>query len=131
MLVYPLLREAAPWLAGDVRSFYDLVPFSFATLPLMFLVIAAEEILWRGLFFDAESDREPRARTASAVFAVIVGSCAYALGQLGPGVPVLALVALLMGALWAVEAALSKALVAPLVSHAIWTLWVFGVSPLE
>jgi membrane protease YdiL (CAAX protease family) len=128
--LYPLLRAAVPGLAADVAHFYDLVPFSASALPAIVLVIVAEELLWRGLFFDGVPlGALPVPRATALAFAV--GALAYGAGQLGPGEPVLAAVALFMGLLWAVEAVLTGALVASLVSHATWTLWVFGVAPLE
>ncbi len=124
-LLYPLVRALAPAVQGDVRFLYALVPVSAATLPVILVVVVAEELLWRGALQSALAVHHP---TASAV---VLSSALYAAAQLGLGAPILGAVALGLGLLWAVEASLTGRLVAPLVSHAMWTLTVFGVVPLE
>jgi uncharacterized protein len=122
VLLYPPLRDLdlVPGLADEVRRFYGIVPFTIVLVPLIALVAAAEELVWRGLFLAAFPNRS----------AVAVGAVAYALGQLG-GSPMLAAVALFFGVLWGIEAKLTRGLVAPMVSHLIWTTSVFGIWPLE
>lgn len=124
--LYPHLRDVLATQLGldidhEVRRFYDIIPFTAALVPLIVLVAAAEELLWRGLFFSA-FDGKP-------VLAVGVSALAYGLGQLG-GAPVLAGAALFFGVLWGIEAKLTKGLVAPMISHLMWTTSVFGVWPL-
>lgn len=129
VLLYPPLRDLdlVPGLADEVRRFYGIVPFTLVVVPLIVLVAAAEELVWRGLFLAAF----PNARTtAQLAGAIAVGAVAYALGQLG-GAPVLGGVALFFGVLWGIEAKLTRGLVAPMLSHLIWTTSVFGVWPLE
>ena len=129
VVLYPPLRDLqlVPGLADEVRRFYDIVPFTIVLVPLIVLVAAAEELVWRGLFLAAF----PAARTsAQLASAIAVASIAYALGQLG-GSPLLGAVALFFGVLWGVEAKLTKGLVAPMLSHLTWTASIFGVWPLE
>lgn len=129
VLLYPPLRDLqlVPGLAAEVRRFYGIVPFTIVLVPLIVLVAAAEELVWRGLFLAAF----PNARTSMQLAAAIaVASIAYALGQLG-GSPLLGAVALFFGVLWGVEAKLTKGIVAPMLSHLVWTASIFGVWPLE
>ncbi len=129
VLLYPPLRdlELVSGLADEVRRFYGIVPFTIVVVPLIVLVAAAEELVWRGLFLAAF----PHARTMGQLAgAIAVASVAYALGQLG-GSPLLAGAALFFGVLWGIEAKLTRGLVAPMLSHLIWTTSVFGVWPLE
>jgi membrane protease YdiL (CAAX protease family) len=123
VLLYPPLRDLAlvPGLADEVRRFYGIVPFTLVLVPLIVLVAAAEELVWRGLFLAAFPD---------ARVGILVGALAYGLGQLG-GSPMLGAVALFFGVLWGVQAKLTRGLVAPMVSHLMWTTAVFGVWPLE
>lgn len=125
VVLYPHVRalELVPGLAGEVKRFYGIVPFTLVIMPLIVLVAAAEELIWRGLFLAAV----PKGAGAAAI---AMGAVAYALGQLG-GSPMLAGVALFFGVLWGVEAKLTRGLVAPIVSHVMWTMSVFGIWPLE
>ena len=123
--LYPLLRAGVPGLADDVRAFYTLVPVSAVTVPVVLLIVVAEELLWRGALLASLKREHP------IVAAVALASVLYASAQLGAGLPVLAAAALGLGAAWAAEAVFTDGLFAPLVSHALWTLTVFGVFPLE
>lgn len=123
VVLYPHVRDLAlvPGLAVEVKRFYGIVPFTLVVVPLIVLVAAAEELIWRGLFLAA---------LPKGAVAIGMGAVAYALGQLG-GSAVLGGAALFFGVLWGVEAKLTKGLVAPLITHVIWTASVFGIWPLE
>jgi membrane protease YdiL (CAAX protease family) len=123
--LYPVAKHFLPFIGDDVAFLYRLVPVTRGTIPVVVLVIIAEELLWRGALLDALRADHP------AVSAVILASTSYAAAQLGLGVPLLAGAALLLGLLWAAEAVLTRSLIAPLISHAMWTLTVFGILPLE
>lgn len=122
LALYPVLRALVP-IAEPVRAFYALVPFSAAGLPLILLVASAEELLWRGLFLSA-------LRRSPVAAAIAISALAYGIGQLG-GAPLLGAVALVFGVIWGIEAKLTNGLVAPLISHVMWTTAIFGVFPLE
>ena len=125
VVMYPLITSVAPSVADDVRFLYKLMPATWASIPIILLVVAAEELLWRGALFDALRADHP------VLSAVVLLAMLYGAAQLGLGVPLLGVLGVGLGALWAAEAALTGGLVAPLISHAIWTIAVFGVIPLE
>ena len=124
-LAYPLIRDLFPGVAEDVRSVYRLLPATKLAVPVVLLVVVAEELLWRGALLDALRADHPLAS------AVVLSSTLYGAAQLGLGVPALAIVGFALGVVWAGTAAVTGRLVAPLVAHAIWTLTVFGAFPLE
>jgi uncharacterized protein len=128
-LAWPLVRALAPGVAADVGAFYGYLQAGPATVPLVCLVLVAEELLWRGALLDAARGRT-RA-SGGAALAVVATSLLYAAGQLGSGLPILAGVAMLLGCFWAVERIVTGSLLAPLISHAMWTLTVLVLRPLE
>jgi membrane protease YdiL (CAAX protease family) len=124
VVVYPWLRALLPPLAGEVRGLYASMPVTAATFPLVVAVVVAEELVWRGAALEA-------LRARGVVVAALASSIVYALGQAGSGLWVLPALALLLGALWALCTLVLRSALASLVAHAIWTLGVFTVWPLE
>jgi membrane protease YdiL (CAAX protease family) len=124
-LCYPIIRALIPGIADDVSSIYRLMPATWFSFPVVLLVVCAEELLWRGALLDALRADHPVAS------AIVLSTTLYATAQLGLGVPALAVVAFGLGILWSIEAILTGRLIAGLVSHAIWSVTVFGVFPLE
>lgn len=123
--LYPVLRELMPQLGDEVRAFQDLARVTPLTLPVVCLVVVAEELWWRGAWLAAWQDKH------GALVAVISTTTLYAGAQLGAGIPVLGAVALGLGALWALEAVLTQSVAASVVSHLLWTLCVSWIAPLE
>ena len=127
-LLYPLGKATAPGLAPDVAALYGELrapPGVLAALPLLVLVVAAEEVIWRGLLIDALSLRRrlPAAVLASSLF--------YTLPQVGSGSAVLFGLAIVCGALWGAERVWTRSLLAPTLTHLVWNLLVFVAFPLE
>lgn len=123
-LLWPVLRGLYPPMVDDVRQLYASIPVTPVTLPVVVLVVVAEELLWRGCLVTGE-------RSTLHLRAIVLVTLLYAGAQAGSGLPLLGAAGLLLGGVWAAEAIWTGSLLAPLVSHAIWTLAVFWVAPLD
>lgn len=106
--LYALLRQAP----GPVRAF-----------PLLFLVVAAEELVWRGVAIDLFSKRLGPWR------AMFFSALLYVLPQVALRSPLLIIVALCCGLLWGALRVRSKGLAAPFVAHLVWNVLVFVWHP--
>lgn len=87
------------------------------------VIVVAEELLWRGALLRTLERRFGR------VVAVLVSLGSYALAQSGSRSGVVVLAAVLCGAIWTATRVVTGSIVAPLVSHAIWTATVIHVLP--
>lgn len=125
-VIYGWLRAQAPELSAGVRLVYAQAPPALWAVPAVLVIVVAEELLWRGTFLAGQS----RASPVSPLL-VVVSLLAYALTQLASGSPVIALAAILCGLVWTVERLVLQSLVAPILTHAIWTVGVVFVWPLE
>jgi uncharacterized protein len=108
-VLYPLLTEAQPYWLPRV-----LLPF----------IILAEELVWRGVVFEALSRRLPLLPT------ILLSALLYAAIHLPIGSPLLLALALLCGLFWSALRAATGSLVPCLLSHLIWDLLVFLLRPL-
>lgn len=120
LLTYPLYSLAVrlvPALAGVVAQLYRSSHQGHWPIALAWLVviIGAEELLFRGAWLAVLS---PRLGTRTAVGLSVA---LYALAQAFSGSLVVALLALCCGMLWTLERVLTGSLLAPLISHLIWT----------
>ncbi len=116
--VVPSLRSVVERLYADIHG-----PMPAAiTAVIIVVVVASEELLWRGLAFELFRSRR---------WAVAGSTLLYAAPQLIGGSWLLLCAALAMGALWAALRSASGGLVAPFVSHAIWSVGLFSVIPLQ
>jgi membrane protease YdiL (CAAX protease family) len=125
---YPLIAGAMPSLRPQVEALYGQLhagPGPLGALPVFIAIIVAEELLWRGLFFDVVERR-----TSRWVAAAIV-TLPYALAQGGQGTVLLVVVALAVGLVFALVRALSRELWAPVLCHLVWDLVVMVLVPLE
>lgn len=126
--LYPVAYRLVPPLQDQVRNLYGLLnapPGPFWALPVLTLVVVAEEILWRGVFLpQAVHHLGPHKGLGLAVGA-------YALPQLLSGSWLLPLVALSCGLLWSWQAWVSRGILVPLVTHWVWDVGVFVALPLE
>lgn len=125
-LLYPLARRLDPAVERQAAELY--VAFRAAPgwkVALMLpLVIAAEEVVWRGVVQGAAR------RSLGQVPAVLASAGLYALAHAPTGSPLLTAVALACGVYWGALAAFTGSLAAPLLAHLIWDLAVLVVRPL-
>jgi membrane protease YdiL (CAAX protease family) len=123
--LYPLVVTRMPWVAGDGARLY----LAFAALTpgqaalVLPLVIAGEELVWRGVVHGALADR------FGSPAAVLAGASLYGAATLPSGSPVLAATALACGLAWGGLRTRTAGLVAPLVSHLVWAALVLFVRP--
>jgi membrane protease YdiL (CAAX protease family) len=89
------------------------------------LVVAAEELVWRGLAIDLFSKSLGRSG------AVLLASLVYVLPQIAFRSPLLVIVALSCGLVWGGLRVRTGGLLAPLVAHLTWDLLVFVLFPVE
>ena len=106
--LYALLREPP----GPIRAF-----------PVLLLVVAAEELVWRGLAIDLFS------KAWGPWCAVLLSALLYVLPQVALGPALLMIVALLCGLLWGALRVRFGSLAAPFIAHLIWDLLVFVLHP--
>jgi membrane protease YdiL (CAAX protease family) len=128
VLTYPAFRLAAaafPSLEGHVQSLYSGARSTTLPRALAWVVsvIVAEELLFRGALPDTLSRYVPE-RSAYAISLVV-----YMLAQLGTGSLIVTSMAAVCGAIWTLERRLSGSLLAPLISHLLWTPCVILLYP--
>ena len=136
---------AAPWLGPHVRGLYasiDTVVPHQAQAAITFMVVVAEELVWRGCALSvasavalpvASSVDEvavslPPSRSSSWV--VFTSVVLYAIPQILGGEWVLVLAALCLGTVFAIQRVRTRRLLDALLTHAIWSLAIFVVFPL-
>ncbi len=122
---YAVCAKLIPKLAGEVEGLYRAAhPVSFGTaLAWTLIVIVAEEVLWRGPALDGLPSRRARVAVLAASLAT------YTAVQIATGSWVVALAALVCGSFWMAERVATRSIVAPLVSHGIWTMTVIHLYP--
>lgn len=128
LLTYPVYAFAAQrWLglADYVKQLYAAAATAPLWLELMWVsvIIFAEELLWRGFLQEDLERKLPR--DAALLTCVLV----YTLAQLGSGSWVVGAMAAVCGLIWSLERRLTGSLVAPLISHLIWTPTVILLHP--
>lgn len=120
--------ELYPSLGHDVSRLYrditDTTPGIVITIPLVCFIVAAEEIVWRGVAIEWCQTRLSPAATAATAVAL------YALPQLIGGSWILIAAALVVGVVFTVQRMMTNRITEPLISHAIWSLSVFTLVPL-
>lgn len=124
--LYPLSVTVLPLIEGEVEMLYGLLrqpPGPVRAFPLLVFVVAAEELVWRGLAIDVFSNYLGRWP------AVLVSALLYVLPQVAFRSPLLMIVALLCGLLWGFLRISCKGLAAPLTAHLIWNVLVFIAYP--
>jgi membrane protease YdiL (CAAX protease family) len=120
LATYPMFRFAAelvPGLDVTVESLYAAARARDLSHALAWtaLIIVAEEVLWRGLVLDVLDERVPRSLASALSIA------SYALAQLGSGSLIVLLLALVCGTIWTVQRRVTGSIVAPLITHLIWS----------
>lgn len=121
---YAIVFTLAPAISGHVAGLYRVAhPGHFAAaLACTLVVIVAEEVLWRGPCLDVLAGRKRRVVTA-------ISWGTYTAVQLATGSWVVALAALVCGAIWTAERGMTRSLVAPLASHLVWATVVIHLVP--
>ncbi|HVK78405.1 MAG TPA: CPBP family intramembrane glutamic endopeptidase [Kofleriaceae bacterium] len=123
---YHLAAHVVPGLRADVAEVVALAgPYQRArAVPLLLLVVVAEELLWRGVLLGALAERQPIERAAA------LSLLTYAAAQAGAGSVLIVAVALACGGVWTWLRVRTGRLPASLVSHAMWTTTVVVIHPL-
>jgi membrane protease YdiL (CAAX protease family) len=128
LATYPVFHLAARWIPG-LDSYVGALYRSAATAPLhvelgwVAVIIVAEELLWRGCVLEALERKLPATPALLACVAV------YTLAQLGSGSWVVGAMAAVCGLIWTLERKWTDSLLAPLISHLIWTPTVILLHP--
>jgi nucleoside-diphosphate-sugar epimerase/membrane protease YdiL (CAAX protease family) len=126
LAVAALLSSQAPTLWAETGSLYAWAgehPLAM-TVPLLILIVAGEEIVWRGALGIGLASR------IGAWPAVAVSATLFCIAHLTTGPPVLALAALLAGAAWTWLAIRTRSLVASFVAHLGWDIALIWLTPL-
>ncbi len=126
LALYAPIVAAAPSVGIDVAHLYATFGApSLARLALLLpLVIACEEMVWRGVVQAA------LARRVGPVAAALLGAAAYAAAHALAGSLTLVLACVGCGVCWGALRAFTRGLVAPLVAHLMWDLAVLVLWPL-
>jgi len=125
--VYTALEHVVPGFAAHVGSLYRAARAEWLPLAIGWtcVVIVGEEMLFRMWLFDAASMRW------SAGAGAAISLIAYVAVQVGSGSWVIGLAALVCGSIWTAERVWTRSWIAPLISHAIWTLTIVHALPVH
>lgn len=119
---------AVPALQGVVEGLYEDIrltaPPMALMIPLIGFIVVAEELIWRGVAFQL---LEPRMSKVQIVFA---STFLYALPQVIGGAWLLLVTALFVGGVFSVQRAMSGRISEAILTHATWSISIFGVVPL-
>ena len=123
--LYDLAHALVPELSVKVAALYrsSNKESALSALPWVLVILSAEELLFRGAL--------PRGleRHMGRRAAWLVSVALYAGAQACSGSLIVALLALCCGAVWTLERMLTGSLIAPLLSHMIWTPTVILLRP--
>lgn len=125
--LYPLAETLWPAVSVEARVLYerlDSPPGVQAALPIVALVVLAEELVWRGLAYGW---LERRLGLRTALFA---SSLIYAVPQLASGSWLLPALAIGCGFIWTAQRAVSGNLALPIITHLTWDLLIMSAFPL-
>lgn len=124
--LYPLSIVIFPPIEQEVATLYDLLrqpPGPLQAFPLLLLVVAAEELVWRGLAIDVFE------KAVGPWWAVVASALLYVLPQVAFRSPLLMLIALLCGLVWGALRVRFHGVAAPFTAHVVWDLLIFVVYP--
>ena len=122
VLAVPALQGVVEGLYQDIRS---TAPPMAIMLPLIGFIVVAEELIWRGVAFQLLEPRLSRGQI------VVASTLLYALPQVIGGAWLLLVTALFVGAVFSVQRAISGRISEPILTHATWSISIFGVLPLS
>jgi uncharacterized protein len=128
LLTYPafdLARRWFPALVGNVADLYRQSQNERLSVALIavLVILTAEELLWRGAWFEAWCVRIGPLKACALCVA------SYALTQLCSGSFIVGLLAVVCGTVWTAMRYYSGSLVPSLIAHAIWTPTVILLIP--
>jgi len=124
--LYPLSVSVFPPIQTEVETLYALLrqePGPVRAFPLLLLVVAAEELVWRGVAIDLFS------KSLGPWRAMVFSALLYVLPQFALRSPLLIIVALCCGLLWGALRVRTRGLAAPFVAHLVWDILVFVWHP--
>jgi membrane protease YdiL (CAAX protease family) len=127
-LAYPIGQAILPGLSTWVAPLYGNLrqpPGPYRALPILLLVVMAEECVWRGLLIDMLQQRYPSLQV------VMISTACYAIPHLFSSSWLLLGVVLLCGVIWSSLRVMTGSLMVPLLTHLVWDLGVFVLFPLE
>lgn len=124
--VFPFLMLLVPAFLPDFSRLFAVFgePGLLIVLVFLPLVIAGEEIVWRGVVYRALEERMPWPAVT------IVGTALYALAHAPMGSPVLVLACLCVGICWNLIRFWTGSLAAVFVTHVLWDFLVLVLFPL-
>lgn len=120
-LGYAASIMVVPGLAAPVAELYAAMrtaPSLALTVPLLLLIIACEEVVWRGLLV-----RDTRTCVLSAL--------GYTVAQAGAPSPLLMVIALGFGLVWGAQRLWRGGLLAVYLTHVVWNLATLVYWPLD
>lgn len=120
-IAYQAALSLIPALGPPVAVLYGTMresPPLAVTMPLLVVVIACEEVVWRGVLTH---DR----RTA------LLSTLGYTVAQLGATSLLLAPIALVCGIVWSAERLATRGLIAPFLTHLVWNVITLVYFPLD
>jgi uncharacterized protein len=123
--LYAATSALLPEVRAPVVALYSVLREAWTgptTALALCVVIAAEEIVWRGVVLELD---------ARAVVRVALAAGAYAVAQLGLGEPLLVLLGLGCGVAWSAARLWRDDLLTPLATHLVWDLFILFLFPLE
>jgi membrane protease YdiL (CAAX protease family) len=123
--VFDVFARLVPSLRTNVEYLYRAAATRTLSqsLPWVIVIVFAEEFLFRSALFEGLARRYP------VVLAGALTVAAFAAAQMGTGSVIVVLMALVCGAIWTTERQLCRSLLAPLISHLIWTPVVILLRP--
>lgn len=127
-LGYLVLVAIIPQLEAVVEGLYfdisQTAPPTALLVLFIVLIVIAEELVWRGVAFVLLGDHRSRAQL------IVISTVLYALPQLIGGSWVLVCAALSLGTLLGLQRARSGRLTEVMITHAVWSVAIFGLVPL-
>lgn len=127
-IFYPLGVAWLPQVPSAVAGLYTYLaepPGPFAALPILVLVVVAEECIWRGLLIDALYPFD------NMVTVVLCSAVVYSLPHLASRSLILIGVAFVCGVIWGLLRVATGSVLVPVLSHLAWNLNIFVFFPLE
>lgn len=123
-LTVGLVPAVSPMVAELYRNIEQDPPGPLLALPVVLVVVLAEECVWRGLLVDALWSRVGAAAT------LLLATAAYSLPQLAARSLPLVAAALGCGLVWTAIRLWRREILTPLVTHLVWDVLIFVAVPL-
>lgn len=124
---YRLADTYAPVLTAGVPDLYAAIeanPGPRLAIPLVVIIVFAEEVIWRGLVIHKLKEK------LASVWVFFAAVALYVVPQIASGSWELVLAATVLGGIFGWQRMASGRLADPLVTHLVWTITVFCVFPL-